>query len=235
LGVAAVALSNGNLFAAAIAAQGSGPVNPLLSVGFASALPASGNSVRLSAADALLMPDPLFISRGARVTVAGSARYRGQQGQRGGLALHAVFAIRSRVPEAYPRFSFWSVSGRQEGDSISGPTSFVVPVPATSGLTLIAERTLPSSDKPLSTPPPLGADIGTLTLSLLSGVGPKLQRGVYVIALRETPSEMPADWSRFSLANDHGAYRVTGDAFSYVILDIDYADEVPTRRRAAAH
>jgi hypothetical protein len=169
------------------------------------------------------MPDPTFISRGARVHVVGSSRHRTHKGEAGGLALDAVFGIRSRLPEAYPRFRFWIVSGRDEGDVMSGSIAFDIPVAATNGIAFVAERTRPStSDQPRETAPPLGPDTGRFTLSLLSS-GPKLQRGVYVVALREDTNELLTDWSRFTLENNQGRYSVSGDAFSYVILNVDYA------------
>jgi hypothetical protein len=224
LGVAALALTEPKLFAAAAGARDPRPLNPVMLVGFAPALPATGESVRLSAADALLLPDPAFIARGARISVAGSARRRVDQGRFGGLAIDAVFPIESRRPESYPRFRFWAVTSREDnGEGVSGPVSFVMTVPATSGLTFLAERTMPVESEPSAKAPPLGADVGRFTLSLLNGGGPKLQRGVYVIALRESNDQVLTDWSRFSVVNDHQQYSITGDAFSYVILNIDYA------------
>jgi len=93
-----------------LAAAANNPFNPLLGVGFAPDLPPYGTSIRLIDADRLLMPDPAFISRAARVMVAGSHRGDGNRGQAGGLAVDAVFQIRGRTSENYPRFRFWSAA-----------------------------------------------------------------------------------------------------------------------------
>src|SRR6266536_2474040 len=82
LGITGLALTHKDAFAAA-----SGSFSPLLSIGFAPALPAPGTSVRLSDASSLYLPDPVFLSRGARVSVAGSARGAKHAGEPGGVAV----------------------------------------------------------------------------------------------------------------------------------------------------
>src|ERR1051326_7684088 len=87
LGVTALALNHKNAFAAA-----STGFSPLISIGFAPALPANGTAVRLTDAASILMPDPTFLSRGARVTVAGSARAAKHASDPGGGAGTVAFA-----------------------------------------------------------------------------------------------------------------------------------------------
>jgi hypothetical protein len=217
VGVAALALVNKNAFAAT-------DFVPLLSIGFAPALPASGGSVRLADAGTLYLPDPAFLSHGARVFVAGSARGAKHRGEIGGVAVDAVMPILGRTAERYPRYRFWSAAGDGALDSVSGNLSFTMHVEATNGITLVARRLKQTTKKEaLSSTAPADVDATPFTLSLGSAAGPKLQRGVYVVALRESPSETFSDWSRFSLvANEHGV-SVAGADFDWVILKVDYA------------
>jgi len=208
-GVTVVALTQTNVFAAS-----SSSFSPLMSIGFAPALPADGTAVRLADAASIYLPDPTFISRGARVTVVASARGAKRAGDDG-------VAVDAAMP-AYgnPRFRFWSAAG----DSVSGNLGFNVTVPATSGINLVARRVKPTSKKDeTATAPPADVDPVPFTLSLGGVAGPKLQRGVYIVALRETAGESMADWGRFSIAANGGAYSVPGAGFAWVMLKIDYA------------
>jgi len=211
MGVTAFALAHKDALGAASAS-----FNPLLSIGFAPALPANGTSVRLADAGSLYLPDPAFLSRGARVAVVGSARGAKHLGEAGGVAVDAVMpTLRAPV-----RFRFW---GATESGA-SGNLSFTVPVVATSGIDFVARRMKQSSRKEeTSTTAPADVDPAPFTLSLGSAAGPKLQRGVYVVALRESSSEVLTDWGRFSLVGNQGAYSVAGAGFAWVILKIDYA------------
>src|SRR5438105_2352089 len=102
LGITGLALSHKDAFAAA-----SGSFSPLLSIGFAPALPAPGTSVRLADAASLYLPDPSFILRGARVSVAGSARGPKHASEPGGVAVDAVMPTLTHQPS---RFRFWSAA-----------------------------------------------------------------------------------------------------------------------------
>jgi len=206
IGVTGFALNHKNVLAAA--ATG---FSPLISIGFAPALPANGTSVRLADAASILMPDPTFLSHGARVTVAGSARAAKHASDPVGVAVDAVLA---------KRFRFWSVADNGR----SGNLSFVVPVVATSGINFVARRMKQTTKKDeTSASAPADVDPAPFTLSLGSAAGPKLQRGVYVVALRESATETIGDWSAFSVVADRGAYSVAGAGFAWVILKIDYA------------
>ena len=208
-GVAALALTQKSVFAAPAS------LNPLMSIGFAPALPENGASVRLSDAASLYLPDPAFISRGARVSVVGSARAAQHKNDDGGVAVDA-----SMPAYGNPRFRFWSAAGV----TVSGNLGFTVPVPATSGINLVARRVKQTTKKEeTSTAPPPDLDPAPFTLSLGGVAGPKLQRGIYVVALRETATETISDWSRYSIVAKDGVYSVAGADFAWVMLKIDYA------------
>src|ERR1700738_2182123 len=108
-----VAFSERKLFAAA-----SSGIVPLLSVGYAASLPQSGFTIAMTDAADILSPDPVFITRAARVRVVGGSRTK--QDLDGGIGVDAYFPITGREASAYPRFSFWSASG----DTQTGPLSF---------------------------------------------------------------------------------------------------------------
>ena len=220
------------------AATASSAFQPLLSIGFAPSLPEVGSSVVLGSADSLLMPDPLFISRGARVTVHGSGRAPKQKNAPGSLFLDAVFPAKSGAAADDRRFRFWSMSGRNDSDSFSGNVSFNVPVLATTGLSFLARYKRPAivTEAASNTPPPLEQDNAPFTLSLGGVAGPKLQRGVYVVALRESADESSPNWSRLRVANNNGSIGLSGASFAYVILEVAYGEVSPAnpgRRRIA--
>lgn len=210
VGVAGLALTNKVALAAPATLAAGTP--PLISIGFAAALPANGTQVRLADATSILMPDPSFLSHDARVTVAGSARGPKHVSDPGGLAVDAVMSR---------RFRFWSAAA----NGTSGALSFTVPVTAsTGGIDFIARRMKTTSRKEeIAATAPADVDPAPFTLSLGSADGPKLQRGVYVVALRESSSEIITDWSRFTIAANDGAYTIPGAEFGWVLLKIDYA------------
>src|ERR1043165_5133796 len=182
LGVTALALSHKNAFATT-----STGFSPLISIGFAPALPADGAAFRLTDAASILMPDP------------------------GGVPVDAVMS---------KRFRFWSAAD----NGPSGNLSFTTQAVATSGIDFIARRMKDTTKKEeTSTTAPADIDPAPFTLSLGSAAGPKLQRGVYVVALRESASEIITDWSRFAIAAANGVYTIPGADFAWVILKIDYA------------
>jgi hypothetical protein len=234
IGVAVVTMSDGKLFAAT-----SSGIVPLMDVGYAPSLPAAAFSVSLSSADSILSPDPRFISTGARIAVVGAKRAERHQNAPGGIGVDALFATNHRQPDNPLHFKFFSVNGGADADTISGPVSFNMPVPSTSGVTLMVrrQRATPSPEAS-ATPPPIESEVSPLTLSLGNVAGPKLARGVYVLAFREENSDSMSNWSRLSLAHSDSGYYISGATFSYVLLNVDYAPEaeaVPDRRRSARH
>jgi hypothetical protein len=234
MGLAVVAAGEGKLFAA----TSSGLV-PLMGVGYAPSLPATGFSIPLASADSILSPDPRFISTGARVSVVGARRAANHANAPGGIGVDALFATNHRQPDDLTHFRFFSLSGRPDADSISGQVGFNMPVPSTSGVTLMVKRQRPSvSREPSATPPPLESEVTPLTLSLGNVAGPKLTRGVYVLAFREEDGDSMSSWNRLTIAPSEGGYYVSGATFSYLILNVDYApaaEAIPDRRRPARH
>jgi len=233
IGVSVVSLSERNLFAVSSAA-----LVPLMDVGYAPSLPLPGSSVPLASAASILSPDPRFISSGARVAVAGARRAANHANAPGGIGVDALFVTNYRQPNNPTHFRFFSVSGRPDGDAISGQLSFNMPVPLTSGVTLMVKRQRPSTSPELTTPPPTEPEVTPLTLSLGNVAGPKLTRGVYVLAFREEATDsMPSNWNRLTLAPADGSYYIAGATFSYLILSVDYADAAspPPNRGRSAH
>ena len=231
MGLAVVAVGEGKLFAA----TSSGLV-PLMGVGYAPSLPATGFSVPLADADSILSPAPRFISTGARVAVVGAKRAASRKNAPGGIAVDALFPVLHRQDSDPLRFRFFSIAGRPDQDSIRGPLSYTVQVPSTSGVSLVVRHRRAVTETAVSTaPPPLESEITPLTLSLGNVAGPKLTRGVYVLAFREDDGDsMSTNWNRFTLVPNEDGYYVSGATFSYLILNVDYGD-APTPRHHAAH
>jgi hypothetical protein len=226
VGIAASGLINPKALLAATTATGAA-FQPLLSIGYAPHLPWGDGAVALTAADSNLYPDPLFIQRGARVTVLGSSRSQNQKNAPGSLFLDAIFQANSGASSDNSRFGFWSVAGHPVRDSFSNKVSFNVPVLATTGLSFLARYARPNI---ISAPtsgdmPPIEQDNTPFTLSLGAVPGPKLQGGVYVVALREAADDASApNWDRLRITKDNGRVAVDGATFGYVVLTVDYGD-----------
>jgi hypothetical protein len=227
LGVA-VAMNETKLFAAA---NGSGIV-PLMGVGYAPSLPQPGYSIPLASADAILSPDPRFIGSGARISVIGAARAASHGNALGGIAVDALFSVSHRRPDDPLRFSFFSINGHADHDAVSGATSFTIQVPSTGGVPFLVRRVRPAIQKESTEQPPLEPEVTPLTLSLGNVAGPKLARGVYVLAFREEDSDGMKDWGRMAIARTDTGYVISGATFSYLILNVDYADAESERHRA---
>jgi hypothetical protein len=204
-----------------------------MDVGYAPSLPLAGYSVPLAAAASILSPDPRFISTGAHVAMVGARRAANHANAPGGIGVDALFATNHRQPDDLTHFRFFSLSGRPDGDSVSSQLSFNMPVPSTSGVTLMVRRQRPSVSQESPAPPALESEVSPLTLSLGNVAGPKLTRGVYVLAFREEATDSMSNWNRLTLALSDSGYYISGATFSYVILNVDYADAAPNRGRAA--
>jgi hypothetical protein len=64
-----------------------------------------------------------------------------------------------------------------------------------------------------------------LALALGTGFGAmKLQRGVYIVAFRESNGDAVPPWSSHSVSLKNGQLVVDSEAFSYAVLTIDYAN-----------
>lgn len=231
LGVAVVAISERNLFAASTSG-----IVPLMDVGYAPSLPLPGYSVPLASASSILSPDPHFIGSGARVSVVGARRAANHANAPGGIAVDALFPVSHRNPEDPAHYRFFSVNGRPDADSISGPLSFTIQAPATNGVSFLVRRQRPTSQPSSEAPPPIETESSPLTLSLGNVAGPKLTRGVYALAFREEDGDGMANWGRMAIAPvDGGGYIVSGATFTYLLLNVDYADAGQDRRRASRH
>jgi hypothetical protein len=233
MGLAVVAASEGKLFAAT-----SSGVVPLMGVGYAPSLPGTGFSIPLASADSILSPDPRFISTGARVAVVGARRAAGRKNAPGGIGVDALFPVSHRQSNDPLHFRFFSIAGRPDEDAISGPLNFTVQVPSTTGVALMVRRQRPTNVKESEAVPALESEVTPLTLSLGNVAGPKLTRGVYVLAFREEEGDSMSNWSRLTLATSESGYYVSGATFSYLILNVDYAEATtttPPNRRHAAH
>ncbi len=186
-------------------AAGTDPSLPLLSVGFAPSLPLSDTTpVRLTDASRLLTPDVGFLSHDARLTVRGSRRSDKYVKDKKGPAIDALFPTIGSEAGSYPRYGMWSV---REG-AVSGQASFTMPVLATSGLAFEIRR-----DQAVS----------PLTLVMGGSGGPKLQRGVYVVAIRETSTDKAPDWNRCDLTRSNSKFTVPALSVDYVILEVGYS------------
>jgi hypothetical protein len=236
IGVAVAAISERKAFAAA---SDSGIV-PLMGVGYAPSLPLTGYSIPLASADSILSPDPRFISSGAHISVVGSRRAAGHANTPGGIGVDALFATNHRQPGDPSHFTFFSISGRSDADSVSGPISFTMPVLATTGVGLLVRRQRPALKEvaAASVPPSIESEVSPITLSLGNVAGPKLTRGVYAFAFREEESDSMSNWGRLSIVPTEGGYMIPGATFSYLLLHVDYAEQVetaPGRGRASRH
>ncbi len=229
LGVAVAAMSERSLFAA----ESSGII-PLMDIGYAPSLPLAGYSVPLAAASSILSPDPHFIGSGARVSVVGAGRAANHKNAPGGIAVDALFPVSHRGPDDPSRYRFFSVAGRPDADAMSGQLSFTIQAPATSGVSLLVRRLRPTSQPSSATPPPIETEVSPLTLSLGNVAGPKLNRGVYALAFREEDGDSMTNWGRMALAPaESGGFIISGATFTYLLLNVDYADAGSDRRRAS--
>jgi hypothetical protein len=234
-GAAAVGAATGALNPSVLFA--SEPFNPLLSIGFAEMEP-GGQSVRLVGADRLLMGDPAFISRAARVSIKSFHRQSSRRGAAGGAAIEAVYPANGYEPARYPRFRSWSYVGREDYDSVGGRISFNVPVHGVNGLELrITRLQTNDGDGPArrrAAAPALSdardtSEFQRVSLALGSVTGTyKLQRGVYVIAFRETQRDAAPAWGAYWLSERSGELVAgtsggTAADFTYAVIGVDYA------------
>jgi hypothetical protein len=234
IGVVVVAASDGTLFAAT-----SSGIVPLMDVGFAASLPPAGYSVPLSSASSILSPDPHFISSGARISMVGAKRAASHKNAPGGIGVDALYMVGHRQPDDPAHFRFFSVVGQSGDDSVSGQVSFAMQVPSTTGVAFMVRRQRPSLALTTSEGvPPMETETSPLTLSLGNVAGPKLTRGVYAMAFREEDGDSMPSWNRLAIAPANGGYIIPGATFTYLLLNVDYADapaDAPSRRHAAHH
>lgn len=206
---------------------GSPESEPLLSVGYAEKAPQDGESVRLQAGSAMLDGDPVFLSRGARLAFQPFTRaikYGDSLG--GGMAVDVVFPVNGYTSDILPRFRACSFVGREGSDALSGRINFDVPVTATGGVQLVVRRMNPEVAETAANLPRGGAGIGESAAPLVLGFGSrnaKLQRGVYVIGVRETADDRATSWGSLRLTQQKGSLLLEPAPFTYAVMTVDYA------------
>lgn len=212
---------------------------PLLSIGFAS-LPEPGTRKYLADASSMLMSDPSFISHRAEVRIAGSGMGARSDMQNGSIVFDVVYPVLSRKPEDYPHFSAWTLHAENGVRSTSSGVRFSLPVTAKDGVQFLIHRQSAGakSDDPTKQPAPSTTQQSRVSLSLASGDGPKLQRGVYVIALRESATDRAPYWQGLVVENNNGHFTVPNLSVSHLIVTVDYAADEPVhadKPRAVRH
>jgi hypothetical protein len=218
-GVAASTLvSPSSLFAA--------PMNvPLLGIGYSSSIPERGQRTSLiSAANGVVASDPTFLSKHARVTVAGFGRAARYAKEPIGVELDAIFPVLSRTPDKYPTFHAWSYAATGNPEDHGGTISFKMPATAADGLTFIIQQTRPGAASSDPAKPPALSEVRSRVQLAINGDGEaKLARGAYVFAIRESAADSTPVWPYLSLENENGLLRVRGIDVTYVVVIVDYA------------
>jgi|ERR1051325_10720254 hypothetical protein len=192
-------------------------VAPVSSVGFAPSAPEDGAHVGLQYASAIGFGDPGFLSHRAAITVTDFTRGAKFRTTGNSFEVDAIFPANSYSPDKYPRFRAWLTPGRDDGENAAAGARFTMPVTSTEGARLVVRKlaidgsTDPGSESLLTFS--TGVESGTL----------KLQRGIYVVALREPGRDAAPTWGSFTLARDRqGALTIPNANFSYLLLTIDY-------------
>jgi hypothetical protein len=194
----------------------------LLSAGYSATEPAEGEITWLMPADRLLTGDAEFLSRDARVSIRSSARAASQAGTVGDASIEVVYPVLGYQPDSYPTYRAWSWRGDTHLQSASAAVSFRVPIEATRGLQLVlsTSETL-THDQEAGTQKATGDRM--LTLAFDSSKGPKLQRGIYVVAYSEQGRTLLPNWSVVPISRRGNDIIVPDAKFSYFVLSIDYA------------
>jgi hypothetical protein len=190
---------------------------PVLSVGHSAGVPSAGERVRLRSAKDLLTGDPSFISQSARLRIGNFARAARFADAPGGVDLAVVFPSYGFRPEDYPQFRAWRFRHAGGRRSTSHAVSLTVPVTPADGLRMVFLAPQAAADG--------SQDLSVLALD--TGVGSKvmkLQRGVYVVALREADGEREPNWNRHILTcGENGLSLDSPGLFTHLILTVDYA------------
>lgn len=192
---------------------------PLLSIGFAAGLPHEGEERALGHASSMFLSDPRFRMTGAKVTVAGFGQPSRSDIREGGIALNAVYPSGTGA-----RFVAWTLNVRDGVRAESSGVGFTMPVKNNEGLRFLVHRTGTAKlEDPTKPAPPDAAQQNEIALALGFSRGPKLRRGVYVLAFRETSRDVTPSWSRLTVRNEGGRLTVNGLDTSYVVLSVDHA------------
>lgn len=190
-----------------------------LSVGYASSEPEDGGHRSLVAADSMLMGDPSFLSHDAKVTIRSSFRSVAATKQLDSVAIDVVFPELGANARSYPSFRAWSSGSDGFRHLSSRRVTFRVPMDGMNGLLLNFVREASAATKN----PNAGHPDASVTLGLGSSSGePKLQRGIYVVAFRESNDSADPVWGRLDLTRRGSELAISGGSFSYVIFSVDY-------------
>ena len=208
---------------------------PLLGIGYSPAIPEAGRQASLiSAANGVVSSDPTFLSRNARVTVAGFGRAARYAQQPIGVELDAVFPVLSRTPDKYPTFHAWSYAPTGAHENHGGAIAFTMPVTAADGLTFVIQQTKAGESNSDPTKAPKPSEVRSRVQLAVNGDGDaKLARGVYVFAIRESAADTAPVWPYLSLVNENGFLTVRGIDVTYAVVTVDYLSDDGGRSRAA--
>lgn len=217
---AAGAAASGAVPLSLLGAASGSAVDPVLSVGYGSGAPENDQAVRLGDAGGLLSGDVEFLRRSVLVTIGGFARGSKQRGVPTGHEVDAIFPAHGYTPEKYPRFRAW-LTVNETDDAISTVARFVLPVSSDGGAQFVVRRLASQAQK--SAAPVWQESLLRLGLGVDSGVL-KLQRGIYVVAFRDTAGDNVPNWSSYRLVRQGGALTIPSAPFSYVLLTVDYAE-----------
>jgi len=209
---------------------------PLMSIGYAKSLEGAGE--RMIAADRISSGDRAFAENGVQLRVTGFWRAPQHRGTPMSIAVNVHYPDAAVIA--------WASASRGSVLASGSPTRSTVPVDDTHALQLSVDSlsARPSAMRAL-TQRMLTTDeqVKTIEQSIAkigfgsSDAPAKLRRGVYVLAIRESESDIAPNWNSVrwtSAANGmmpegDGPLRVVGAlgshaaSFSYVVLTADYA------------
>ena len=210
------------------AISGTSGASPLLSVGFAEPVP--GERLPVVAAGTFAAGDSRLARSGASVTVHGIRRHGSGQRDRA-VHLNALFPI----GEATVPYLAWSETGARAG-------RVTFRVPAAQQLTLTVDNRRRTSLKGvrsadvhryLNSRDASAGEIPKVELSdegkgmcvlALGGDGPKLRRGTYFLALRDSQWDRTPDWA--SMSADPQTLTLTRFGqpaeLDYLVVSVDY-------------
>ena len=222
--IAAVGLA---LPASLLHAAAPGDPLPILSVGYAADIPEKiGTGIRLHSAKDLLFGDPLFLRNSARLRIGTFSRFARYADLPASVDVQIVFPSYGFAAADYPEVHAWQFRQATGVGSASQSVAMTVPVTSTEGLQLLFRRPKTTRGRAVASGAP-APEKSTSTLRLDTGVGSnvlKLQRGAYVVALRETDNEREPNWdAQVLVRGDHGLRLNSSGTFTHLILTIDYA------------
>jgi hypothetical protein len=202
---------------------------PILSVGYCDRVPEfTGQAYQLRSAQDLLLGDPAFLSRSARIRIGTFARATRFVDLPGAVDLDVVFPSFGFEPDSYPRVQAWAFRHAGRMQSKPGSASMIVPVTSTEGLQMFFRRPAAARGRAVRTGAQPAAETSSSTLRLETGATAsvlKLQRGVYVVALREADDQREPNWNSQVLSRNNAGLVLNSVAtFSHLFITIEYAE-----------